>query len=72
MTNDLVQNFYDVYHTHNLEHLRMILTSSYVGQVNGREIVGIEAAQAFLQAFLTAFPDVRYELHDRLDVGGKW
>lgn len=71
MASDVIQAFYDVYHSHDLERLQTVLASSYVGQVNGREIVGVEAAQAFIQLFLSAFPDVRYSLLDELSVGQK-
>lgn len=71
MASAVVQAFYTVYHTHDLERLHSLLAESYVGQVNGSEIIGAPAAQVFIQAFLTAFPDVRYTLHDSLVAGPK-
>lgn len=71
MASAVVQAFYNVYHTHDLERLPGLLAASYVGQVNGSEIIGAQAAQVFIQAFLTAFPDVRYTLHDSLVAGPK-
>jgi steroid delta-isomerase-like uncharacterized protein len=37
-----------------------------VGEVNGRAIVGVEAAKGFIETFLTAFPDVHYTVLDRI------
>jgi steroid delta-isomerase-like uncharacterized protein len=69
MPADPVAQFYAVYHDGSVERLSQILAPSYVGQVNGREIAGVEAAKEFLGAFLRAFPDTRYTLHATLESG---
>lgn len=66
MSSDVIQQFYDVYHQRQPDLLNNLLAPSYVGEVNGRAIVGVEAAKGFIQTFLTAFPDVHYTLHDRI------
>lgn len=71
MSIDVVRQFYSVYHDQQLERLNDILAPNYVGQVNGREIVGADAARAFIAAFLAAFPDVHYTLHDTITCGEK-
>ncbi|HXV43311.1 MAG TPA: ester cyclase [Anaerolineae bacterium] len=71
MSSDVIQQFYDVYHQRQPDLLNTLLTPSYVGEVNGRAIVGVEAAKGFIQTFLTAFPDVHYTLHDRITSGQK-
>lgn len=69
MSVNVVLQFYDVYHTQHVSLLDQLLAPEYVGQVNGREIKGIESAKQFITAFLNAFPDVQYTVHDTI-VGG--
>jgi steroid delta-isomerase-like uncharacterized protein len=63
--------FYDVYHTKDVNLLDRLLAPEYIGQVNGREIKGAEAAKQFITAFLSAFPDVQYTIHDTVTDGDK-
>ncbi len=71
MTIAVAMRFYDVYHDKNVDLLDTLLAPTYIGQVNGRDIVGIEAAKSFISAFLAAFPDVRYTIHDTIADGDK-
>ncbi len=71
MTVAVAMRFYDVYHDKNVDLLDTLLAPTYVGQVNGRDIVGAEAAKGFISAFLAAFPDVRYTVHDTIADGDK-
>ncbi len=68
---DVIAKFYAVYNDRRVDLLDNLLAPSYVGQVNGREIVGVEAARTFIQAFLTAFPDVHYTVEDTVASGNK-
>jgi steroid delta-isomerase-like uncharacterized protein len=69
MPTDIVQQFYAVYHDQQVDRLNDLLAPTYVGEVNGREIVGAEAAKGFIRTFLAAFPDVRYTIHDTISSG---
>ncbi len=71
MSAAVVATFYTVYNDHRLDLLDELLASNYVGQVNGREIVGAAQARAFIQAFLMAFPDVHYTVEDMVVCGEK-
>lgn len=71
MPEDLVSQFYSVYNDHRLDLLDDILAPNYVGQVNGRVIAGAEAAKGFISAFLEAFPDAQYIVHDTIASGDK-
>ena len=61
-----VLRFYEVYNSQNVDLLDDVLAPGYVGQVNGREIIGREAAKGFVRAFLAAFPDVHYTVHQTI------
>ncbi len=71
MSTDVIDKFYAVYNDRRVDLLDELLTPIYVGQVNGREIVGVEVARTFIQAFLTAFPDVHYTVEDTVASGEK-
>lgn len=71
MATELVARFYAVYNEGRVDLLDELLAPSYVGHVNGREIEGVSAAKAFIQAFLTAFPDVQYTVEDTVESGEK-
>ena len=63
--------FYEMYNTHNVDMLDELLASAYVGKVNGREIVGVEAAKAVITGFLAAFPDAHYTVEDTITSGDR-
>lgn len=63
--------FYEMYNTHDVELLDDLLAPEYVGEVNGSKIVGLQAAKSVIGAFLTAFPDVRYDVDDTVAEGNK-
>ena len=71
MSTAVVAQFYAVYNNQRLDLLDDLLAPTYVGQVNGREIVGVAGAKTFIQAFLTAFPDVHYTVEDTVASGEK-
>jgi steroid delta-isomerase-like uncharacterized protein len=68
---DIALKFYQVYNEKRVDLLDDLLAPGYVGQVNGREIVGPAAAKQFVGAFLAAFPDVSYTIHDTIASGDK-
>lgn len=63
--------FYEMYNAHDVELLDDLLAPEYVGEVNGSKIVGLQAAKSVIGAFLTAFPDVRYDVADTVAEGDK-
>jgi steroid delta-isomerase-like uncharacterized protein len=69
-TQAVAQSFYAVYNEQKPELLNQILADSYVGHVNGHDIVGAESAKGFINAFLSAFPDTHYTVEDMVDGGG--
>jgi steroid delta-isomerase-like uncharacterized protein len=71
MTTAVALKFYTVYNDKRVDLLDELLASTYVGQVNGREIVGVAAAKAVIGGFLSAFPDVQYIVHDTIASGDK-
>ncbi len=64
-----VHRFYEMYDTHDPGLLDGLLAPEYVGEVNGRRVVGPEAAKGVIGAFLAAFPDVRYGVEETLVEG---
>jgi steroid delta-isomerase-like uncharacterized protein len=56
--------FYEMYNAHDVDLLNDLLAPEYVGEVNGSKIVGLQAAKAVIGAYLTAFPDVHYDVKD--------
>lgn len=68
---DIALKFYQVYNDKHVDLLDDLLAPGYVGQVNGREIAGVAASKEFIGAFLAAFPDVRYTVHDTIASDGK-
>jgi steroid delta-isomerase-like uncharacterized protein len=70
-TQAIAQKFYQVYNEKKVALLDEILASSYVGHVNGHDIVGSAAAKGFINSFLTAFPDTHYQVDDIFDSGNK-
>ena len=71
MATDVVAQFYTVYNEGRIDLLDELLAPNYIGHVNGREIVGVSAAKAFIQALLTAFPDAQYTVEDTVESGEK-
>lgn len=63
--------FYETYNAHDVDLLDDLLAPDYVGEVNGSKIVGLQAAKAVIGAFLTAFPDVHYDVEDTLTESDK-
>lgn len=66
-----VHRFYEMYNAHDVDLLDGLLAPEYVGEVNGHEIAGREAAKAMIGLFLTAFPDVHYTLVDTVSEDDK-
>lgn len=66
-----ILKFYEMYNAHDVDLLDGLLAPEYVGEVNGHEVVGLEAAKAVIGPFLTAFPDVHYTLMDTVSEGDK-
>lgn len=62
----IAMQFYEMYNTADVDMLDKLLAPHYVGQVNGREIVGVEAAKGVIGGFMTAFPDAHYTVHDTI------
>ncbi len=71
MSADVIATFYAVYNDRRVDLLDDLLAPGYVGEVNGPEIAGLDAARTFIQAFLTAFPDVHYTVEDTVASGEK-
>lgn len=63
--------FYEMYNTHNIDMLDELLAAGYVGNVNGREIIGVDAAKATVASFLAAFPDAHYTVEDMIASGDR-
>ncbi len=63
--------FYDMYNTHEVDRLDELLAPEYVGVVNSSQIVGLETAKAVVGSFLSAFPDVHYDVEDTVSDGNK-
>jgi steroid delta-isomerase-like uncharacterized protein len=68
---DVALKFYEMYNTKKPDLLDDLLAPTYVGQVNGREIAGVAAAKGVISAFLAAFPDVQYTVHDTITNGDR-
>jgi steroid delta-isomerase-like uncharacterized protein len=68
---DVALKFYEMYNTKKPNLLDDLLAPTYVGQVNGREIAGVAAAKGVISAFLAAFPDVQYTVHDTITNGDR-
>lgn len=66
-----LQSFYAVYNEQKPDLLDEILAESYVGHVNGHDIVGATAAKGFINGFIAAFPDSFYSLEDTIESGNK-
>src|SRR3712207_4503053 len=71
MAGNVALRSYVVYDERNVDLLDDLLTPTYVGQVNGREIAGVAAARDFIRVFLAAFPDVHYTVEDTVASGDK-
>jgi steroid delta-isomerase-like uncharacterized protein len=69
MSADIAMKFYEMYNTKNVDLLDTLLAPGYIGQVNGRDIIGVDAAKGVIRDFLTAFPDVQYTVHDTIASG---
>lgn len=63
--------FYEMYNAHDATLLDDLLAPGYVGEVNGNQIIGREAAKRVIGGFLAAFPDVRYNVEDLVVEGDK-
>jgi steroid delta-isomerase-like uncharacterized protein len=69
MTIAAAMRFYEAYNSKNVDLLDDVLAPGYVGQVNGREIAGAQAAKGFIRALLAAFPDLHYTIHQTIASG---
>src|SRR5688572_17574877 len=69
MTVAAAMRFYEVYNSKNVDLLDDLLAPDYIGQVNGREISGAEAAKGFVGALLAAFPDLHYRINHTIASG---
>ena len=68
---DAVQRFYQVYNEHDVSLWERAMAPTYVGHVNGQTIPSREIGRGFVEAILTAFPDIRYSIDDSLNEGGR-
>lgn len=63
--------FYEMYNTQNIDMLDELFAPGYVGNINGREIIGVDAAKATVTSFLAAFPDAHYTVEDMIASGDR-
>ncbi len=56
---DAVHRFYQVYNEHDVSLWERAMAPAYVGHVNGQTIASREIGRGFVEAILTAFPDIR-------------
>lgn len=71
MTVDLALRFYEMYNLHDTALLDGLLAPEYVGTVNGQAVRGVDGAKALIGAFLSAFPDVVYQVEDTVAQGDR-
>jgi steroid delta-isomerase-like uncharacterized protein len=69
-TQAIAQRFYTVYNEKKPELLNELLAETYIGHINGHDIVGGESAKKFITDFLNGFPDAHYTINDLIDSGG--
>ncbi|KAM3100307.1 ester cyclase [Phormidesmis sp. 146-12] len=70
-TQSVAQSFYTVYNENKPDLLDEILADTYVGHVNGHDIVGATSAKGFIIGFLSAFPDAHYTVEDTIESGDR-
>jgi steroid delta-isomerase-like uncharacterized protein len=66
---DAVHRFYQVYNEHDVSLWERAMAPSYVGHVNGQTIASRDIGRGFVEAILTAFPDIRYSIDDSMNEG---
>lgn len=66
-----VKTFYRVYNEQNLDLWNEAMAPDYVGHINGQDIPNRDVGKGFIEALLTAFPNINYTVEDSLEVGNK-
>lgn len=68
---DSVNKFYQVFNDKDLSLWDEAIAETYVGHVNGRDIPNRDAGRSFVQALITAFPDLHYKVEDTVIEGNR-